>query len=286
MKLLAISDLHLASAANIEALAEMPAFPDDWLIVAGDVAESPERFRDGMELLRDRFAKVIWAPGNHDLWTVPGPGGRGAQKYATLVEIARSLSVVTPEDPYPVWTGDGGPCVIAPMFLLYDYSFRPAHIPLDGVVAWAREERAVCGDEMLLDPAPFSSRAEWCRQRCRDAELRLEALGRNLPKIIVNHYPLRYDLVHIPAVPRFSPWCGTVLTEDWHSRFNVRVAVSGHLHVRRTDWRDGTRFEEVSLGYPRQWDQRRGMAAYLRQISPAPRIRHAARDVMRAFAGS
>jgi hypothetical protein len=60
------------------------------------------------------------------------------------------------------------------------------------------------------------------------------------------------------------------LTEDWHQRFNVRVAVSGHLHVRRTDWRDGTRFEEVSLGYPQQWDAGRGMAAYLRYISPAP----------------
>jgi len=46
------------------------------------------------------------------------------------------------------------------------------------------------------------------------------------------------------------------------------VAVSGHLHVRRTDWRDGTRFEEVSLGYARQWHAARGLAAYLRDVTP------------------
>lgn len=269
MKLLAISDLHLGSSSNMQALAEMPAFPEDWLVVAGDVAENPERFREGFELIRDRFAKVIWAPGNHDLWTVPGPSGKGAKKYDVLVELARALGVVTPEDPYPVWTGDGEACVIAPMLLLYDYSFRPDHIPLEAVVAWAREERAVCGDEMLLHPAPFASRADWCHHRCRQTELRLEALSRHVPKIIVNHYPLRRDLVHLPRIPRFSPWCGTVLTEDWHLRFNVRVAVSGHLHLRRTDWRDGTRFEEVSLGYPAQWDPRRGVAAYLRDVGPA-----------------
>ena len=269
MKLLAISDLHLSSTANMQALLEMPAFPDDWLIVAGDVAEGFDRFEEGLVLLRERFAKVIWVPGNHDLWTVPGPSGRGVRKYEALVEIARKLGVVTPEDPYLIWPGGGEPCAIVPAMLLYDYSFRPPDIPLASVITWAREERSVAGDEMLLDPSPFKSISDWCHHRCRETEQRLIDLGANVPKIIINHYPLRRDLVYIPRIPRFAPWCGTVLTEDWHVRFNVRVAVSGHLHVRRTDWRDATRFEEVSFGYPPQWDPRLGMAAYLRPIWPA-----------------
>ena len=46
--------------------------------------------------------------------------------------------------------------------------------------------------------------------------------------------------------------------------------VTGHLHTRRTDMRGDTRFEEVSLGYPRQWDQEKGLLPYLREILPGP----------------
>ncbi|WP_341988589.1 metallophosphoesterase [Azorhizobium sp. AG788] len=269
MRLLAISDLHLSSPSNFAALAALPAAPDDWLILAGDVAEHPDKVRQAFEMLSARFARLIWVPGNHELWTVSAGGG-GEAKYRLLVDLARECGVLTPEDPYPLWPGPGGPCVLVPMFLLYDYSFRPAHVALEDVLDWAREERAVCADEMLLSPAPFASRIAWCHARCALTQARLEALDPSVETILINHYPLRADLVRIPRIPRFTPWCGTTLTEDWHRRYRARAVVSGHLHVRRTDWRDGVRFEEVSLGYPRQWDPQRGIAPYLREILPGP----------------
>jgi hypothetical protein len=269
MRLLAISDLHLGSPSNMEALTELPPFPKDWLIVAGDVAENPERLQMALSMLCDRFARVIWTPGNHDLWTVPGPNGSGLRKYEALIAIARALGVATPEDPYLVWPGSSGACVIAPLFVLYDLSFRPQSIALADVVTWAEEMKSVCADEVLLNPAPYPSRTAWCHERCRITEARLSAL-KGVPTVLVNHYPLRQELVHIPRIPRFTPWCGTTATREWHVRFNARVAVSGHLHVRRTDWHSGTRFEEVSLGYPHQWDRTRGIASYLREIAPEP----------------
>jgi len=84
----------------------------------------------------------------------------------------------------------------------------------------------------------------------------------------VNHFPLRYDVVTIPLIPRFSPWCGTRRTTDWHLRFRAMVVVSGHLHVPRTHYRDGVRLEEVSVGYPRQWAHERGLESKLRVILP------------------
>jgi hypothetical protein len=88
--------------------------------------------------------------------------------------------------------------------------------------------------------------------------------------VLVNHFPLRQDLIRTPRVPRFTFWCGSTLTDDWHRQFRAKVVVSGHLHVRSTDWVDSVRFEEVSLGYPRQWRVDLGLLHYLREILPGP----------------
>ena len=39
------------------------------------------------------------------------------------------------------------------------------------------------------------------------------------------------------------------------------VVVYGHLHIRNTQFREGVRFEEVSLGYPQQWQAARGLTS-------------------------
>lgn len=275
MKILAISDLHLASEVNREGFAALPSFPGHWLILAGDIAERMGHLRAAFIEATRRFEKVLWVPGNHELWAIPESGSRarplaGEARYRALVEMAREHGIVTPEDPYPLWTGAGGPTIVAPLFLLYDYSFRPPHVAREQVAAWARERNSMCADELFLDPHPWESREAWCLERCRLTERRLAALDPALPTVLINHFPLRRDLIHIPRAPRFTPWCGTQETEDWHLRFNASVVVSGHLHVRRTDWRDGTRFEEVSLGHPRQWERGRGVAPYLREILPGP----------------
>jgi hypothetical protein len=55
-------------------------------------------------------------------------------------------------------------------------------------------------------------------------------------------------------------------TNDWHRRFNIEAAVYGHLHLRSSKEIDGVRFDEVSLGYPKQWNQQKTLADYLRRI--------------------
>ena len=277
MKLWAVSDLHLGYAANRQALEELPAHPGDWLIVAGDVGESTTHLDWGLEALTRRFERVLWVPGNHELWAWPrnNPTSRGEEKYAELVEVCRARNVLTPEDPYPIWPGPSGnggnvPIRIALLFLLYDYSFRPDSVPLEESLRWAMAFGLVSADEALLDPYPHASREAWCAERCRLTEERLSALPPGEELVLVNHFPLRRELARLPLIPRFSVWCGTRRTEDWHVRFRARVVVSGHVHIRATTWRDGVRFEEVSLGYPRQWKRERGLLPYLREILPGP----------------
>ena len=269
MKLYAISDLHLSHEANHQALNALPPHPEDWLILAGDMGEKEDHLIFALALLTRRFKQLVWVPGNHDLWTIPSTGLRGQAKYDWLVKICRSFGVLTPEDPYAVWSDNVQSYRIAPLFTLYDYSFRPADIPLEKAVAWAAETNTVASDEYILHPDPYPSRADWCAARCTYSEQRLEEVGADLPLILVNHYPLREDLLRLRRIPRFSLWCGTKRTENWHVRFPAAAVVYGHLHVRGSHVRDGVRFEEVSLGYPRDWDSERGeIGTYLRQILP------------------
>nr|WP_221236956.1 metallophosphoesterase [Roseospira goensis] len=280
--MLAVSDLHLGHAENRAILDDLDDHRDDWLVLCGDIGESLAHAALAFEALAPRFGKLIWVPGNHELWTTEEADGplAGEAKYEALVALARSFGVLTPEDPYPEWPGPhgtirpaggaggaDGPLVLCPLFLLYDYSFRPPGIALGDLRAWAAEGHALCADEFHLSPAPHADRASWCRSRVETTAARLAALPPGTRTVLINHFPLRRDLLFIHRVPRLAPWCGTVHTEDWHQRFNAPVVVTGHQHVPRTDWRDGTRFEEVSLGYPREWRGR----------FPAPRLA----DVMR-----
>jgi 3',5'-cyclic AMP phosphodiesterase CpdA len=281
MKLYAISDLHVGYKINRQALAALPPHLDDWLILAGDIGESQEHLQYALALLSKRFARLFWVPGNHDLWTTrnqQNEGGegnneerlRGEEKYLALVKICREYGVLTPEDPYTLWTGAGGPALLVPLFVLYDYSFRPDTVTEEDAVAWAEETHVVCSDEYSLHPDPYPSRSAWCHARYLYSEQRLREIPEGMPLILINHFPLRERLVRLKRIPRFSLWCGTKLTEDWHTHFPASVVVYGHLHMRATDYQDGVRFEEVSLGYPAQWRQERGVEGYLREILPGP----------------
>lgn len=268
MRLAAISDLHVSDRQNREAIASFPDRRDDWLVLAGDVGETEEHLAWAFETLKPKYAKLLWVPGNHELWSTPkAPEIRGEAKYRRMIDVCRAYDVVSPEDPYPVWDADPkNPCVVAPLFLLYDYSFRPDEVPREGALAWAAERDTLCVDEALLHPDPYPSREAWCEARCALTEARLEAVDPSLPTVLVNHFPLRQEHAVLPRIPRFMLWCGTRRSHDYHRRFRARVVVSGHLHVRTTRWLDDVRFEEVSLGYARQWSRARGAAAYVKTI--------------------
>jgi predicted phosphodiesterase len=279
MKLYAISDLHVGYNENLVALTEFPDHPEDWLILCGDIADTPGQLEVAFRILNQKFLKLIWVPGNHELWTVPRETGlRGIARYEQLIKVCRRHDVLTPEDPYPIWQGEGGPHVLAPLFLLYDYSFRPDEIAIDKAVEWALESETLCADEILLRPDPHANVGEWCSARCRLSERRLEKVLAEVPHptVLIAHFPLKQELAVLPRIPRFMVWCGTRNTEDWHRRFRANIVVSGHLHIPCTRTIDGVRFEEVSLGYPQQWRMReesRGwkLADHLRQILPTPR---------------
>ncbi len=271
MRLWAISDLHVGHEANRKAVLDLEPHPEDWLAVVGDVGETVGHLELALDALTTKFARVLWAPGNHELWTSRSEGLGGEAKYRRLVDVCRERGVLTPEDPYVEWPGSsaGAPIVLAPLFLLYDYTFAPDEVGPERAVAWAAESGLVCADERMLDPSPYPSRAAWCHARCESTAARLAALPESARTVLIDHYPLRREHAVLRMIPRFTVWCGTRQTHGWHTRFRAVAVVSGHLHIRSTRQLDGVRFDEVSLGYPPQWDRDRPVSSYLRQILPA-----------------
>ena len=157
---------------------------------------------------------------------------------------------------------------IVPTFVLYDYSFRPD----DGAAGGRR--RVGGGDGRALRRRRSAGARSRTRRGSRGATRASPRPRRGSTRfradtriVLVNHLPLRRDHAVLPRIPRFSIWCGTRATERLASRaIRIDTVVYGHLHLRSTRALDGVRFEEVSLGYPKQWNVARGLQSYLREI--------------------
>ncbi|WP_199432171.1 metallophosphoesterase family protein [Qaidamihabitans albus] len=270
--LFATSDLHVTHRGNAPLVDSVrPDSPEDWLLVAGDVGERVDAVIETLAVLRARFAKVVWVPGNHELWTTPNDPvqARGQERYDELVRRCRAIGVDTPEDEFPVWEHAARPLTIAPLFVLYDYSWRTPAAEgrsLDEALGQARDAGVVCTDEFYLHPEPHPSRADWCAQRLKLSQERLAAIPPGHGTVLMSHWPLHRHPTRPLHYPEFAMWCGTEETADWHLRFRAEVAVYGHLHIPRTTYHEGVRFEEVSLGYPREWRKRARGAVPLRRI--------------------
>ena len=268
MSIYAISDLHLANKVNQKALIDLPDYGDDWLVLAGDIGETEDQLRFALSELNLKFSKIIWTPGNHDLWTFPlnSYSLKGEEKYNRLVSICHEYGVCTPEDEYSIYQDNGKEYCLAPIMSLYDYSFKPDNVEDGKELQWAVESGVICADEDLLFPHPYKSVSEWCYKRCSYTEKRLMSIPDDIQLIVINHYPLLKELGRIYTFPRFSIWCGTTLTEKWLDQFNIKVIIYGHLHIRSSKIINGVRHEEVSFGYSQDWDRSKEMCHYLRKI--------------------
>ncbi|KAJ8420238.1 hypothetical protein Cgig2_019836 [Carnegiea gigantea] len=65
-----VSGLHTDYAENMMWVKQISttSYLEDILLVAGDVAETYDKFCLTMSLLKKRFKHVLYVPGNHDLW--------------------------------------------------------------------------------------------------------------------------------------------------------------------------------------------------------------------------
>ena len=193
--------------------------------------------------LASRFAKVVWAPGNHELWTHPEGPGHPARRRA-LRAPGRALPRAGRDHPRGPLPGVGRPRrpgrrrAAVPALRLHVPARRLRHQGR-GAGATRTTTGVVCTDEYLLHPDPYPSREAWCGARVPRPSAGSPRCPADLPTVLVNHYPLVRDPTEVLRYPEFAMWCGTERTADWHRRFRVAAMVYGHLHIPRTTWHDG-----------------------------------------------
>lgn len=120
LEVFVVSDLHTEYKENMAWVTSLPkkGKKKEVLLVAGDVAETYEKFVLTMSLLKASFEHVFFVPENHDLWLHKEKDNYidSLQKLDKLLDACQRLSVET--NPSVI---DG--LAIIPLFSWYHESF-------------------------------------------------------------------------------------------------------------------------------------------------------------------
>jgi Calcineurin-like phosphoesterase len=238
MRILAISDLHTDFRENkilLEQLSDV-AYRQDILIAAGDISDRLETLTSTLTLLRAKFMKVFYVPGNHELWVRKGDG-TSIEKFFTVLALCKTLDIQTnPEKIDTTW--------IVPLFSWYEPQFdAEARGDSDALGGWA--DFYFCkwppGVEQVSD---FFLRMNEPRLRSYDG-----------PVISFSHFLPRRDL--LPAVERLTfkglpKVAGCAALDEQIRALKSRVHVFGHSHIHCDRVIDGVRYIQNALRYPRE----------------------------------
>ncbi|KAK9705657.1 hypothetical protein RND81_07G074100 [Saponaria officinalis] len=265
MRLFVLSDLHTDYAENMTWVKciSTSIHQEDVLLVAGDVAETYDKFLTTMSLLRDRFKHVFYVPGNHDLWcrTESEDFLDSLEKLNLLLHACDELGV----ESKPKIIGDLG---IVPLFSWYHESFD---MERDITGPRIPSLEMVCKDFHVCKwPAELSERDD-SLARFFDAMNEkhahsVEEIQQNCKNIITfSHFVPRLDLcpekrmLFYPNLPKIigSNFLETRL-RSIHGNEGRETAchVFGHTHFSWDARIDGIRYVQAPLAYPRECKRR------------------------------
>jgi len=118
------SDLHAEKEHNWRAIRSFAAHPDDYLVLAGDVAANLEVLEETLRLLASRFKKVFYCPGNHEVWAARStqPTSSEGSPSFTKLEKVRGICEKLGVSMEPELVGGEAGVWIVPLLSWYDLS--------------------------------------------------------------------------------------------------------------------------------------------------------------------
>jgi predicted phosphodiesterase len=254
MRIFALSDIHIDYDKNARWVADLSIadYQDDVLILAGDVTDTLRLLDWCLGTLVKRFKKVLFVPGNHELWVVRDDREKNSmQKFDDVCNVVTSTGASM--QPF---RADG--LSIIPLLGWYDYSFGQPGEELKS--RWM--DYTACRWPNGLTPADVTAHfAALNDPHVNDRHVRIA--GDTV--ITYSHFMPRVDLMpsYIPSAHRYLyPVLGSTQLETQLRRLKANVHVYGHSHVNRRVTIDGVDYVNNAFGYPSEtWITSKGLLA-------------------------
>lgn len=257
MRVYALSDLHADYPENMAWLRDLETadYCQDILILAGDVSDSLQVLEEVLAILVSRFGKVLFVPGNHELWVRDGDHDCSLAKHRAINSLCHKLGVITEVLEYQDLS-------LVPLLGWYDFSFGEPDRHLRR--AW-RDFRA------CRWPQELNSAAEVTRYFLNQNRARLKV--RNDTVISFSHFlpTLAVMPETIPAHRRrVYPVLGSDALGEQVRSLQPDLHIYGHSHVNQVINLEGITFVNNAFAYPEEtrisrkrllcvWDRERGL---------------------------
>lgn len=241
MRVFATADLHADFRANRDLVDDLSSteYVDDVLIAAGDIGHRMDLIAAVLEALRERFSRVFYVPGNHDLWVREGEGD-SLERFGELLECCARTDI------------DTAPARIAALHVVPLFSWYEPALDGGGEVPrrWADRRHCRWPDHLSSPAEYFASLNEPYLRALTDA-----TTGQAGLTLTCSHFLPRRDLLppdrflRYPELPKVA---GSPRIERQLRQAGSDIHVFGHSHIRVDEIIDGVRYVQHSLAYPRE----------------------------------
>ena len=237
MRVFALSDIHVDYDVNAKWVGNLSTseYQNDVLILAGDVTDTRKLFAWCLSALAKRFRKVLFVPGNHDLWVIRDDRYQNSlQKFDDVCGLVETSGASM--QPFR----ERGVSII-PLLGWYDYSFGEPSEELRSVWMDFRACRWPSGYTEKDVAAHFAA--------FNDKQVSLAE-----DKVITySHFLPRIDLMpgFMPCASKLLyPVLGSAGLDRQLRNLHADIHVYGHSHVNRHVKIDGVSYINNAFGYP------------------------------------
>jgi putative phosphoesterase len=215
----------------------------DYLIIAGDIADD---YKKSLEILyfleKNTKTKILFVPGNHDLWNKENGIENTNEIYLKLKDFKGNLS--------------NGPVIIGDWAIVgdvgwYDYSFAHERYSLEQLSVGNDFNKHWKDKKYINWQKDDISMTNWFKEKLAKQINDLK----NKKIILVTHVVTHenFTVKNQEMWEYFNAYLGTKHYDELYKKENVKYVIIGHVHYRKNILQDETLFICNCLNYRNQW---------------------------------